>query len=124
MEDISEPLLSTRFQVEKIISYLERIFKEIPCSGDHSSSCSCICLRQECKTGLLCSECLLSDLNHSERHRSSIIPITEMLKRILVDNMQEIVLNDSHLLEVEQFCDTFMAEVTARYKVRGIHLNL
>ena len=56
-------------EIEKVIDYMLEIFKEIGCSNkDHITPAVSICMQRGCYTQLLCNQCLIEQMEHTNDH--------------------------------------------------------
>jgi len=110
---------TTEKAFKKIKKFLTQIIQEMKCNHYHHDSNVCaVCVRMECRTGLLCPECLTEDISHSHEHSVSVVPIDKFFKNVMDESLKKLVLQQAEINEVDSFYNNLYLKIQAQYSVK------
>ena len=103
--------------MNQVAKYLRKIFSSLKCSVEgHRSAPTSFCVADTCEKRLLCPECLVKDLKHTQDHQSTTITINKYIEQLLVYNIDPVVVNQFKLQEATDFYDVFWKGINVFYR--------
>lgn len=120
MEDIRQVFTAGQFEKEMnmVVRHIRKIFSAMKCSVEsHQSSPTSFCVGENCAKRLLCPECLVKDVQHTQLHQSTTMTLNQYLETVFVFKVDDYLVNQFKVNEVVEFYEMFWKGLNLVYKV-------